>query len=111
MYLEQCQYKEQYDPHVYVFTGPCILTGKTHTVTLPADGLFKYNQGALVQDAFPELSLADREFIISGISPEGWEKNMEADDECATEAVRDAQWDHAHPDDNEIRAMLDDPTG
>jgi hypothetical protein len=77
MYLDQCTYKEQYQPvHVYVFTGPCILTGVEHTVTLPAPGLFAYNQGALIQDAFPELSASDREFIISGISPEGWARTM-----------------------------------
>ena len=71
--LSRCTYKEEYTPeHVYIFTGKCIVTGKDYSVTLPAKGLYKYNNGAYVQDAFPELSVDDREFIISGMSPEAF---------------------------------------
>jgi len=70
-----CTYTEQYQPqHTYTFTGRCVVTGKPHSVTLPAEGLFRYRQGAYIQDALPELSTGDREFLISGFSPEGWKQ-------------------------------------
>jgi hypothetical protein len=71
--LAQCSCEEKFDPHVYVFTGPCVVTGKPHSVAVPAAGLFAYHQGAKIQDAFPGLSADDREFLLSGFSPDGWE--------------------------------------
>ena len=32
----------------------------------------RYQAGELVQNAFPHLSFDEREFIISGITPEEW---------------------------------------
>ena len=32
-----------------------------------------YMDGALIQDAFPNLSAGDREFIKTGITEESWE--------------------------------------
>lgn len=77
--LGQCECIESYAPHTYTFTGPCIVTGETHSVTVPADGLYKYHQGAYIQDAFPDLSADDREFLLSGISPAGWAVTFEDD--------------------------------
>ena len=74
--LAKCTYVEKFDPHVYVFTGPCVATGQTYSVTVPAAGLFAYNRGAMIQDAFPELSADDREFLLSGFSPAGWEQTF-----------------------------------
>ena len=80
-YLDYCDYKEIYEPeHVYVFTGKCVVTGKPYTVTLPAQGLFNWNQGMSVQKAFPDLSPDDREFIVSGMSPEGWNQVFPPDE-------------------------------
>lgn len=68
-----CTYTESYTPvHTYTYTGPCMVTGKLYSVTVPAEGLFQYRNGSLAQDAFPNLSREDREFLISGYSPEGW---------------------------------------
>jgi len=58
--------------HTYTFTGPCAVTGKSISVTVPAAGLFRYRQGARIQDAFPDLTRDQREFLITGLSPEGW---------------------------------------
>lgn len=70
----KCTYVEEHTPaHVYVFTGPCVVTRKPHSVRVPADGLFAYRQGAKIQDAFPGLSADDREFLMSGIGPGAWE--------------------------------------
>lgn len=69
----QCTCTEVYEPkHTYTFTGPCFVLRTPYSVTVPAEGLFAYNQGAKIQDAFPDLSVEDREFLISGTSPEGW---------------------------------------
>lgn len=81
-----CTYTESYTPeHTYTFTGKCVMTGKVYSVTVPADGLFRYRQGALIQEAFPTVSREDREFLKSGMSPEGWNEAF-GDDECETRA-------------------------
>lgn len=77
-----CQYREEYTPeHVYVFTGPCIMSGKTVEVRVPAAGLYKYRQGAKIQEAFPDMSVADREFLMSGISGEAFDEAFSEDED------------------------------
>ena len=73
-----CTYTESHKDgqHTYTFTGRCVVTGKTHSVTVPAEGLFRYHQGAHLQDAFPDVPAEDREFLKSGISPEGWKRTF-----------------------------------
>jgi hypothetical protein len=77
-----CTYKVTHEngQHFYHFTGKCIVTGKKVTVKVPGQGLFAYRQGALIQDAFPNMSKDDREFLISGISKEGWDKTFTDED-------------------------------
>ena len=83
MYLDKCQYKELLNPHRYEFTGPCVVTGKPYTVTIPDLELFRLRQGVHIQDACITLSADDREFILTGISPEGWDQmfNIEEEEE------------------------------
>lgn len=70
----RCTYTESYTPeHTYTFTGPCVITGKPYSVTVPGPGLFAYRHGAFIQDAFPDLPAGDREFLMSGISPEAFD--------------------------------------
>lgn len=78
-----CQYKETFEngKQIYVYSGPCHITGKAVTVKVAADGLFAYRQGAMIQDAFPDLSKDEREFLISGISKEGWDKIFSGEEE------------------------------
>lgn len=89
-YLQRCTYVEVVDPekgHCYDFTGPCMVTGEPYTVRIPGKELFAYNQGRHVQDAMPSLNAGDREFVISGTSPAGWEQlfgGMDEDDELET---------------------------
>jgi hypothetical protein len=40
-----------------------------------------YNNGALLQNAFPNLSSADREFFKSGITSEEWEDMFRVEDD------------------------------
>ncbi len=49
------------------------MTKKPYSVTIPGNELFKYRQGEYIQEAMPSVSADDREFLISGTSPEGWE--------------------------------------
>ena len=72
----RCTYTENHEngKHTYTFTGPCIHTGKPYSVTVPGEGLYRYRQGAKIQDAFPDLSPGDREFLMSGYSPEAFDE-------------------------------------
>ncbi len=67
-----CTYTENIE--TYTFTGNCVITGKEYSVSVPKAGLYAYRQGALIQDAFPGVCADDREFLMSGISPEGWKQ-------------------------------------
>ena len=51
------------------------LTGKTHTRFIPGlteDAIKAWQAGAFIQDAMPNISPDDREFIKTGITPEEW---------------------------------------
>ena len=71
-----CAYKENFQDgkHSYTFMGPCIQTGKAYSVTIPAQELYAYRRGAMIQDAMPSVKAEDREFLMSGYSPEGWKE-------------------------------------
>ena len=49
-------------------------TGKYNTMKLAVtpDQLDAWRHGMLIQDAMPQLSPSEREFLISGITPERW---------------------------------------
>lgn len=57
-------------------TRKSILSGKTNTMSLDItqETLDNYEQvgGMLVQAIFPNLSKEEREFLISGITPDEW---------------------------------------
>lgn len=59
------------------------LSGRVHTLDLDVseDQIQAYEGGALIQEAFPHLSAADREFILTGITAGEWEAMMGDDDE------------------------------
>ena len=58
-----------------VVRGNCVITNKPHTITVYSDELDKWLTGnCLIQDALiTDVSADDREFLMTGISPEGWE--------------------------------------
>lgn len=93
----KCSYTEAFDAatgtQTYTFTGPCVITGVQCSVTVPAAGLFKYRSGALIQDAFPDLSLDDREFLMSGCSPQGWAETFNDAEEDEEEDDQDENAD------------------
>ena len=58
-----------------VIRGNCVITKKPHTITVYSDELEKWLTGnCLIQDALrTDVSADDREVLMTGISPEGWE--------------------------------------
>lgn len=71
----------------YVLARQSPFSGKEHTMELPLTerefntGQLKRNQGMLIQDAFPQLNADQREFIMTGITPEEWAETFGEDDE------------------------------
>lgn len=54
-------------------SAPCKITKKPHSVTVPEVGYRQWITGnSKIQNAMPSVSAEDREFLISGFSPEGW---------------------------------------
>lgn len=66
-----------------VAEGKCIQTGKIYR-TAPFKELnwqkWRYLR-VMIQEALPELDMHDREFLMSGFSPEGWTEFYGTDDE------------------------------
>jgi len=53
-----------------------MLTGKIHEreINVTPEQLQKWHDGMLIQDAMPHLSADDREYLISGATPEEWDE-------------------------------------
>lgn len=55
-------------------SGPCVVTGREYSVVVSREGVLAYFQrGVNAHEALSELAKEEREFLISGTSPEGWE--------------------------------------
>lgn len=61
------------------------LSGIPRSMDLPVtqEQLLAYERGALLQNAFPQLSSSEREFIKSGITDEEWQSIFSEDEEEA----------------------------
>lgn len=70
-----------------LFVRTSILTNVTRErlLNVREEDLIKYDNGALIQVAFPYLTAADREFIKTGITDEEWQELMGANDEANTD--------------------------
>jgi len=65
--------------------GRCVRTNELWSVVVPHEE-FRFwinNQTEMIQVAFPSLNADGREFLLSGISPHGWEElfGEDGDDE------------------------------
>lgn len=60
-------------------TKKSFLTGivRTKELDITIEQLKKWQNGMLVQDAFPNLSLEDREFIMTGATSDDWDELKE----------------------------------
>lgn len=58
-------------------TRTCPFCGKEHSITVDqnalTEGMQKYKEGALIQNAFPTFSADEREFLTTGICPTCWD--------------------------------------
>ena len=52
-----------------VFSG----TVSTRDLPITPHQLARWTAGTLVQDAFPHLTADDREFLMTGLTPEEWQ--------------------------------------
>lgn len=64
---------------IITVTGKCRETGEICSIDYPIEGFTNWITGKkiLIQNAMPDVSREDREFLISGISPKGWKKMFE----------------------------------
>ncbi|CAB4169830.1 hypothetical protein UFOVP1082_30 [uncultured Caudovirales phage] len=58
------------------------LTGKVHSLDLPItmEQMNRWLGGELIQNVFPDLSIDEREFLISGSTNEEWTKIFEGEE-------------------------------
>lgn len=56
----------------------CPLCKAPQTKMFDEEQYRKYEGGALIQDAMPNVSADDREFLISGICPKCWDSTFKA---------------------------------
>ena len=61
-------------------TKKSMISGITRTMDLPVTRcqINLWRTGTLIQDAMPELDDDQREFIMTGITPEEWEQHQGA---------------------------------
>lgn len=64
-------------------TKTSTLTGRVHTMDLPItqEQIDRWERGTLIQVAMPRLNPDEREFLISGITPEEWEETFGRDED------------------------------
>lgn len=58
------------------------LTGKVRTMKLPVleENIYLYKMDAKIQKCFPHLTEDDREFIMTGSTPEEWDEHMKGEE-------------------------------
>lgn len=70
--LTDFPYTENYEDGTYTFRVRSSCCGKDTSLRVQGADLFRYNQGARIQEAFPEMPPAERELLISGTCGECW---------------------------------------
>lgn len=66
---------------ITIKTKACMVCQKSSLLQLDYDAVQKFEAGAFVQDAFPDMSPADREMLITGTHPDCWDKIFPEDEE------------------------------
>lgn len=59
----------------YIVKGKELFTKREIEVRIPVFALYQYRQGALIQEAMPMLSIAEREFLITGMYETSFEED------------------------------------
>ncbi len=63
----------------YVIITTCPFCGHTNEVAVNEADYWDWQDGALVQNAFPYLTADEREMLVSGICPDCWDKMFSED--------------------------------
>jgi hypothetical protein len=66
---------------IVIVSGNCAFTGEAYAVSVPRAEYDAWKGGELAGRALRSLSRDDREFLMSGISPRGWELTFSDDTE------------------------------
>lgn len=81
------------------YTRKSNLSGKMHTMTFDlTDEQFNKayfawaREGVLIQKAFPTLNAGEREFLMTGITPEEWNETFGSDYEVKEFKVNPNPW-------------------
>jgi hypothetical protein len=58
-----------------LITKTCMMTGSVNTLDIPVtqSQIDAWQGGLLIQEAMPHLSADDREFLMTGITPQVWD--------------------------------------
>jgi hypothetical protein len=59
---------------IVVKTKPCTVCGKYEVWSLNRQAVESWQGGEYIQNAFPDMSIEDRELLISGTHPACWTK-------------------------------------
>jgi len=51
---------------------PCVMCGSKQKISFDQKDFDAWNEGTLIQDALPYLSIAEREMLITGICGDCW---------------------------------------
>lgn len=62
-------------------SGHCQVTGEPWSLCVDQKAYQEWQDGMLIQNAFPDMPYTDRELLISGTSAEGWKLLFGDDDE------------------------------
>lgn len=91
-YIDTLQYKKEYEPvHQYTFFDD------NYQVIVPAEELFAYKQGNLMQIAMPSVSADDREWLMTGLKPGQFDAIFQ-DNNIAEQFLEDMQDDYMAPE-------------
>ena len=55
-----------------VSSKPCPMCNESLTIEITGQQLYKYNQGALIQEVMPDVSAQDRERFVTGYCNTCW---------------------------------------
>jgi hypothetical protein len=65
---------------IIIKTKPCCVCNEYEVWSLDRQAVTKWQEGELIQNAFPDMSMQDREILISGTHPACWEKLFPGED-------------------------------
>lgn len=58
---------------VVVLTRPCPICKQPSELDVDQDGLLRWKNGELIQNAFPDLTANQRELLNTGFHPDCWD--------------------------------------